>query len=140
MQQLKATTRPKLNYLSMSSRLLKFGIIGTILQIFLYWITVIIIQQLSTLVSGEELISDYALIFSIGLFGFLLLFQNILVSIFCNEKFSNIMMWFSSVLITLAWIEDIASFPFQTIICIMISIGIIMIKPKIDKTINKSVS
>ena len=117
-------------------RLLKFGFIGSILQILFYWFFYKLVQTISSLFSNSNFISDAGLVYSIGLFGFILLAQNIFVSMVNNKKFTRTMIYCTSALIVLAWSEDLDSRPYSTICCMLISIVTILSKTYIDKFLS----
>lgn len=117
-------------------RLLKFGFIGSFLQIFFYWFFYNLVQTISSLFSNSNFISDTGLVYSIGLFGFILLVQNIFVSMIYSKIFTRIMIYCVSAVIILAWSEDLDSRPYSTICCMLISIVTILSKIYIDKFLS----
>ena len=120
----------------MSIRILKFGFLGSILQLLLYWILYKVIQVIELLFSSDQSVSEWAFVLSVGVFGMILLVQNITVAIVDKDKFTRIAVYVSSVLIALAWIEDLNSRPYSTICWISISILTILSKRYIDKFLS----
>ena len=120
----------------MPVRILKFVVISTFLQIAFYWFTIELIQLISLVIVSQRLVSQYVLIFSIGLFSTILLVQNTISLLIHRTIYTYFLMFITSALITVAWIDDIFSFPFQTLCCIIISVVTIIIKPSVDKLIS----
>ena len=122
----------------MSLSIFKFGIIATILQLILYWIMLRFIQIISSLLTNREseFISDWAFV-SIGIFGIMLLIQNIVSAITNRKKAKIISAYIVSCLIILAWSEDLSHKPYQTITCMLISVITIFSKFYIDKILAR---
>lgn len=123
----------------MFARILKLGIIGTVIQLILYWITFRIIQIVfSKIINPEtEFLSDAGFFYSVGIFGFILIVQNVLTAIFNRKKVYRNSAYFASGLIILTWCEDLSSCPFETICWMVISVTIIFCKFSIDKILSK---
>jgi len=120
-------------------RIFKLGILGTLVQLIIYWIIFLSIQEISTLLTSgrTQFLSDLAFVYSIGLFGFILLFQNIITAILNRKPVYLISACATSLLIAVAWVEDISSWPYQTICFIGISVFVIFNKFAIDKLLNR---
>ena len=120
-------------------RILKLGIIGTIIQLILYWFTFRLIQIVfyTILKSETEFPSDAGFFYSVGIFGFILLVQNVLTAIFNRKKVYKNSAYFASSLIILSWCEDLNSWPIETICWMIISVSIVFCKFYIDKILSK---
>lgn len=120
-------------------RILKFGIIGTVIQLILYWIIFRLIQIVfSAFINSEtEFLSDAGFFYSVGIFGFILLIQNVLTAIFNRKKVYKNSAYFVSGLIILTWCEDLNSWPLETICWMIISVTIVFYKFCIDKILAK---
>lgn len=118
----------------MTIHIFKFGIISTILQLIIYWIVLQFTQLISSLLTnGEsEFISDWAFV-SIGIFGIMLLIQNIVTANSSSKKAHLISAYCVSGLILLTWCEDLSSEPYQTIFCMIVSVATVFSKFYIDK-------
>jgi hypothetical protein len=121
-------------------RILKFGIIATVLQLTLYWATFYFSQKISISIWNNEYPSDAAYFYSVGVLGFLLCIVNIFSAIINTQKANRFSAFLLSALIILAWSEDFISWPYQTTFCIAISIITICSKFYFDKILTKYLS
>lgn len=121
-------------------RLLKFGFIGTIVQLIFYYILLKssqIIQTIFQANESREFIDNYDINLSIIILGYLLLFQNILTAI-VNRKWMTVGSFiFTTLIILIGWGEDISSWPIKTSIFIFMSLLILSSKFLIDKKLAK---
>jgi hypothetical protein len=124
---------------NMFIRILKFGIIGTIIQLILYWIVFRAIQIISSLITNGEIdfFSDAGFFYSVGIFGIVLFVQNILAAISNRKSVYHYSAYIASFLIILGWCEDLNSWPIETICYMIISVTIIFGKFSIDKILAK---
>jgi hypothetical protein len=125
----------------MSLRILKFGIIASVIQILLYYLFFKVFQFLQITFSIAEnerdTFSDYSIFMSTSLFGFLILTQNSLTSIINKKWFTITAFCIILMLVIIGWGEDIYSWPLQTIIFLLVNISVLISKPFIDKQISK---
>ena len=121
-------------------RLLKFGFIGTIVQLLLYYLLLISFQFIQTifrLTESREFIENYDIGMSLITLGYLLLFQNILNAI-VNRKWLTITMFiFTTLIILIGWGEDFISWPIKTSIFILINLVALYSKCFIDKKLSE---
>lgn len=121
-------------------RLLKFGFIGTIVQLVFYYILLKssqIIQTIFQANESREFIDNYDINLSIIILGYLLLFQNILTAIVNRKWMTVASSIFSTLIILIGWGEDISSWPIKTSILIFMSLLILASKFLIDKKLAK---
>lgn len=121
-------------------RLLKFGFIGTIVQLVFYYVLLKssqIVQTIFQVNESREFIDNYDINLSLLTLGFLLLFQNVLIAI-ANRKWMTIgSSIFTVLIILIGWGEDISSWPIKTSIIIFMSLLTLSSKSLIDKKLAK---
>ena len=125
---------------SMIKRLLLFGLLSAIIQVFLYYILLRLIQFGQSFFMTDkdrEFISDYGLILGTTLFAIIVITQNI-TTVLVNKKWFT---WTAFILATIfyfiGWGEDYFSWPITTILFLFVGVTILTSKFFIDKQIAK---
>ena len=124
----------------MIKRLLLFGILATIIQVFLYYFLLRIVQFGQSFFMTDKdraFISDYGLVIGTTLFFMIVAIQNI-STVLVNKKWFT---WTAFIVATIfyfiGWGEDYFSWPVTTILFLFVGITILTIKFFIDKQIAK---
>jgi len=124
----------------MIKRLLLFGLLSAIIQVFLYYILLRLIQFGQSFFMTDkdrEFISDYGLILGTTLFAIIVITQNI-TTVLVNKKWFT---WTAFILATIfyfiGWGEDYFSWPITTILFLFVGVTILTSKFFIDKQIAK---
>jgi hypothetical protein len=124
----------------MIKRLLLFGLLAAIIQVFLYYILLRLVQFGQSFFMTDkdrEFISDYGLILGTTLFAIIVITQNI-TTVLVNKKWFT---WTAFILATIfyfiGWGEDYFSWPITTILFLFVGVTILTSKFFIDKQIAK---
>ncbi len=124
----------------MIKRLLLFGLLVAIIQVFLYYILLRLVQFGQSFFMTDkdrEFISDYGLILGTTLFAIIVITQNI-TTVLVNKKWFT---WTAFILATIfyfiGWGEDYFSWPITTILFLFVGITILSSKFYLDKLIAK---
>ncbi len=124
----------------MIKRLLLFGILATIIQVFLYYFLLRIVQFGQSFFMTDKdraFISDYGLVIGTTLFLMIVAIQNI-STVLVNKKWFT---WTAFIVATIfyfiGWGEDYFSWPVTTILFLFVGITILTSKFFIDKQIAK---
>ena len=124
----------------MIKRLLLFGILATIIQVFLYYFLLRIVQFGQSFFMTDKdraFISDYGLVIGTTLFFMIVAIQNI-STVLVNKKWFT---WTAFIVATIfyfiGWGEDYFSWPVTTILFLFVGITILTSKFFIDKQIAK---
>jgi len=124
----------------MIKRLLLFGLLATIIQVFLYYFLLRIVQLGQSFFMTDKdraFISDYGLVIGTTLFLMIVAIQNI-STVLVNKKWFT---WTAFIVATIfyfiGWGEDYFSWPVTTILFLFVGITILTSKFFIDKQIAK---
>lgn len=106
----------------MFKRILIFGFIVSIIEVFLYFIILnifFIIKYLIKDIIIEDSLIDYAMILSLYIFSLLIITRNILIEIINKKSFLVIIYAISLIIYLIGWGEDLNSFPMKATIYLL---------------------
>ena len=118
----------------MVKRIMIFRILVSSLQVVVYLLIFILwnVEKIFHTPKDSDIITGFAVIMSIILFGFIIFIQKFLIEIFNKNVFTASMFFIVIFIYTFGWGQDIFSFPFKTFIFLIAGIASLTIKFLID--------
>ena len=125
----------------MVKRIILFGILGSLLQVFLYYGIIILLWKIGKLFhtpSKTDFTFHFTILFSIYYLLVITIFQNCLVEIFNTKKTSALLYFISLSTFLFVWIDDLNTWPIRTFLFIIAGITSLSLKFYIDTRLDKS--
>jgi hypothetical protein len=103
----------------MAKRIMIFGILASLLQLGFYTVTTYVLWHLTAVFYEFRGDFESFILLSVPLFGFLLLFQNIIIEIINKKSSVILLLLFILIIYYIGWVEDVYGWPTQTILLLI---------------------